>query len=313
MDIVKKLESLGERQGKTAIEAGEYLMAYLKSKKVAFSVEPIETELPTAKSKLVADGKAVESMPASFVGGTISGNSAITSSLISSKYLIDVPNINFNPKSETVSRSNFYFAPSVAVRATDISTIVKAKKVSAEVKVTKKKYGLSQILVGNAINPKTIIFSHYDSIGPGALDNASGTAVCLSLACSNPELLQDALFVFDPNEELSYDYPTYWGGGYRVFEERYGDLLAQARSVVVVDCVGNGPVQEIRDPKILKLAFPLWNMKAIKGDVVTLGSNIEKLMEIYHSDADTSDLIEEKYLEEAKSIVKKLIKQTMLK
>lgn len=75
--------------------------------------------------------------------------------------------------------------------------------------VKPKKHNSLNILVGNNINPKNIFFAHYDSVGIGATDNASGVGILMNIIINFPKSLRDNLFVFSGNEELSYDYPTY--------------------------------------------------------------------------------------------------------
>ena len=310
--LIKKLTSLGERQGNLTIAAAGIIESFLREKKVVFAVENVVAELPEGTSKLMVDGKILPSLPTSFIGGTINGKTAIVSSLIPSKYLIGVPNINFNPKCREISRSNFYFAPSVAVEPARISEILAGNMIQCSVRVKKRRFNLPQFLVGNLKSPRVVVFSRYDSIGPGAIDNSSGTAVCLSLVASCPNLLEDALFIFDPNEELSYDRPTYWGHGYRVFERRNARILRDAKRVIVVDCVGNGVPTVIRDPKILELAFPIKNKERLEGDLVTVGADIGRLMDVYHSNLDLDGEISLDCLRKAEELVKKLITENML-
>ena len=132
----------------------------------------------------------------------------------------------------------------------------------------KKKQNTYQILIGNIKTPRNIIFSHFDSIGNGAIDNASGTAIMIQVILSNKKSLKDNLFVFDGNEEISYDKPVYWGKGYRNFEKKYGKQISKAEKLIVIDCVG-----------------------------------YDKLMNVYHSDLDIPELIKESYLEEALEIL----------
>lgn len=309
IEIVRALTALGERQGKTALRAAKIITRTLDRAQIAYTIETIDTFLPKASSTLCVDGKIIDSAPTSLVGGIIDGKSALTSSLISSRYLIDVPNINFNPKSLALSVSNFYFAPSLAIRCEDLPTVLKGKNVRGTVRVNKVRYSLPQILVGNLKNPSKIVFTHFDSIGPGAIDNASGTAVCLSLILTSPELLTQTLFVFDPNEEVSYDYPTYWGHGYRVFEKRHKKLLQKAESILSIDSVGNGSPQVIRDPKILNLAFPIADLASYLNKTVTIGGNIDKMMEVYQSEADLPQLLSQKYLEQTKRLALSLLRK----
>lgn len=305
--IVRALAALGERQGKTTIRAAKIITRALDRAGIAYSTETIDTFLPKASSILRVDGKIIDSAPTALVGGVINGKSALTSSLISSRYLIDVPNINFNPASRALSVSNFYFAPSLAIRSGDVPTVLKGKDVRGIVRVQKVQYSLPQILIGNLKNPSKIVFTHFDSIGPGAIDNASGTAVCLSLILTHPDLLSQTLFVFDSNEEVSYDYPTYWGHGYRVFEKRHKKLLQKAETILSIDSVGNGSPQVIRDPKILNLAFPIANLASFLNKTITIGGDIEKMMEVYQSEADLPQLLSEKYLEQTKQLALSLL------
>ncbi|MES2225916.1 MAG: M28 family peptidase [Patescibacteria group bacterium] len=307
LDIAEELVALGERQGDTAILAADTLARRLKEKNIEYQVETIDTWLPVASSSLTVDGKNVDSAPTSFIGGNISGKDALVSSLIPTRYLIDMPNINFNPRSRALSLPNFYFAPSLAVRSQDVDRILAGTKIEGVVEVEKRQYALPQLLVGNSTDPANIVFSHYDSIGPGAIDNASGTAVSLSLAM-DADFRKNTLFVFDPNEELSYDHPTYWGHGYRVFESRHADLLEKASRILVIDCVGNGVPQAISDPRILNLAFPILGLEKLLDKTLTIGGDIEKMLEVYQSDIDFTDLLTEKYLLETKDLIAGLLK-----
>ncbi len=301
--IVTGLLAFGERQGTQAKKAGVYLANALRAGGVDYTIEYVDTFLPKASSLLRIDGKLIPSAPTSFVGGKIGSAEKLVSSLIPTRYLIEVPNINFNPRSRALSRPNFYFAPSLAVHAQNVSKIIGAKKIAGTVRVVKERFSLPQLLVGNTKNPENIVFCHYDSIGPGAIDNASGTAVCLATALTRPELLKTTLFVFDPNEELSYDKPAYWGHGYRAFEARHSKLLKSCKKILVVDCVGNGKPQIIRDPSILYLAFPLKNITPLLKKTATLGGDIDKMMEVYQSDKDLANMVSEKSLQDAAAML----------
>jgi hypothetical protein len=307
LPLITQLTDLGERQGPVTLLASQILTRQLERNQIPYVIESLETFLPVASSKLLVDGELIDSLPTSFIGGTIESKEALVSSLIPTRYLIDVPNINFNPRSVALSRPNFYFAPSLAVRRQEIEKILAATTISGEVTVKKTLFSLPQILVGNRENPSTIIFSHYDSIGPGAIDNASGTIVCLDLLTKNPSLLTTTLFVFDPNEELSYDFPTYWGHGYRVFESRYKDLLESTAKIIVVDCVGNGEPQIISDPKIVNLAFPVASLASLLSKTVTIGGDIDTMMEVYQGDTDLPSLLSEEMLIKTRDLVKSLI------
>ncbi|MEA2701854.1 MAG: hypothetical protein QOE22_563 [Candidatus Parcubacteria bacterium] len=308
MNIVRALTEFGERQGQATIRAGEYIENLLITGGViTYGKEFIEVELPHASATLRADTKEIKCAPTSFIGGKINDKDALVSSLVPSRYLLTVPNINFNPRSDSLSRPNFYFAPALAVRKKDMPRILTAQKVEGTVYVRKMRHRLIQFLIGNRKSPEVVLFAHYDSIGPGAMDNASGTAVCISIALKHPEVLSKVLIVLDPNEELSYDSPTYWGHGYRVFEKRHPLLLRNAKRVIVVDSVGNGKPQIFRDSHTLNLAFPLKAVARLRGDVLTVGGDVEGMMEFYQSDTDVPSQLTEGFLEETEELVLKLV------
>lgn len=300
MAFLRKLTSLYERQLVQEKKAAELIKQEIKSCDIPFFVQRFATQVPVfISSKVVADGKLIPSFPTSFVSGTITDNHHLVSSLISSQRLIGDANINFNPVCNGISRSNHYFAPSVAVSRDSLPALCKAKKIRADIKVKKQSYTSENILIGNRKNPKNILVCHYDSFGPGAIDNASGTTVLLNLAITFPSLLGHTLFVIGGNEELSYDQPIYWGRGYRMFEKNYTPQLQKARAIYVVDCVGNGKTTFDYRTDIARLGFPIKNLERWQKKIALVYGDFEKLMKVYHSDLDTADLVNEKYLDDA--------------
>ncbi len=307
-NIIKDLISLCPRQGKNLAKTKRYLIAYLKKSGVKVKEEDFAITVPLiTKTSLTVDNKAIHCLGCSFIGGNIINKDTILSSTIPSRYNLDLPNINFNPYSAGICRNNFYFAPALAVARSDVAKIVKARSVNGKVVVKKYEGRAAHLLVGNTRNPHTIVFAHYDSIGQGATDNASGVAVMLQIITEFPKTLADTLYVFDGNEELSYDYPTYWGHGFRVFEKRHNSLLAEAKQIIIVDCVGNGPTKISSNPQLLELAFPIKNSAKWLNKTSTLYGDIGKLMAVYHSEADSLDQLTEKYLHEAANILQQLI------
>lgn len=310
-EIIKKLVSFGDRQGDGVFNAYKYLVELLKERNIKFRTEVYKVDLPIwNKSILKADRVVIPSLPTGLSSGTIKDSSVITTSLISSKHFLDTPHINFNPKTKKISRANFSFAPSFAVSRNYISKICNANKIEGKLEVIRTKQNTYQIMIGNTKNPKNIIFSHFDSIGTGAIDNASGTAVMLEAIVSNQRLLTDNLFVFDGNEEISYDYPIYWGKGYRNFEGKYAKQIANANRLIVVDCIGYDITTVLSGPSdrhIIKLAFPIKNIDKYSDKIKLITSDYDKLMNVYHSDLDQPELIKEKYLKEALRVLNKQI------
>lgn len=301
-NLIKRFTEMGERQFSAAKKAAELIKNELTKNGISFESQYFNVEIPRGKSLLKVDGRIIPSLPTSYISGKINSNFSMVSSLIPSRYLIDVPNINFNPQCSAISRSNMYFAQSVAIARADVSKVLSGKKIVGNVVVSKIKTVNEQILVGNTRNPKKTFFCHYDSIGKGAIDNASGVVLLLQNIFSNPKSLENNLFVFDGNEELSYDFPTYWGRGYREFFSNKKSVFLKNRmkskieNIYVVDCVGYGDLTLYSDKRISNLAFPVPENLIGGAKVNILSGRYEKLMEVYHSDLDDGGMIEEKYL-----------------
>jgi hypothetical protein len=308
MGFIRDLVAIGERQLKKETEAAELIMQTLDAYGISYTKQLFWTRIPQYRdASFRVDGKAIPAIPTCFVGGTIESKEYIVSSLISSQPLIHQENINFNPNARTISRSNHYFAPAFAISKTDVPKVIKAQKVKGTVEVTPMRHRSMNILVGNIENPRYVVFCHYDSLGPGAIDNASGTGVLMSLIIDHSDTLQDTVYVIAGNEELSYDDPLYWGHGYRVFEQKYKRVLDRAESIISVDCVGHGKPELSQDPAIIRLAFPIKNLKKWEKKNYTVFADLDILSEVYHSDADTLSLLKKKYLQQCVELLLKKI------
>ena len=296
---VNRLCLLGERQGDNEIMARQYIEQVLRLLKTSHVLKKFQACIPITKShQLIVDGKIVPSEPTSFVSGLIDLQSEIFSS-------IDVTRsqnkaiINFNPKcKEAISKATFYQNPSLAVKTCDVARIKNAKSINGFINITKHKYESANILVGNLINPQIIIFTHYDSIGTGAVDNASGVAVLLKLIEIFPEVKKTALCIFSGNEELSFDKPVYWGHGYREFEKKHINLLKAAKKILVIDSVGHAKPQFMRSEKLVCMGLPLINIKLLLNKTCALSADFDKLMTFYHSPMDTPQQIKELYMDQ---------------
>lgn len=298
--IIKDILVFSPRQLENELKTAHYILSVLEKHKIDYKLEEFVTYIPDfQKYYLFADGKKIKAEPCCFKSGFLKSKYNLISSLISSQVFIDKPNLNFNPECEGMSLSNFYFAPAFALSRGEVDKVLKAQKVSGYVKVKKIRHKTFNILVGNIKNPKTISFAHFDSIKKGAIDNASGTSVLLQTVISFPNFLKENLFVFSANEEISYDYPVYWGHGFRVFEKEYFKLLKNCKKILVVDCVGNGNVQENKDLDLVKLGFPIENIKKFKGKTSLIHSDMEDLMKVYHSELDTIDKLSDRFLEQS--------------
>src|SRR6266568_4200342 len=159
--FIKTLLQFSPRQGANETKAREYLCSLLERENIPYQLQKFITMLPlTDKVELLGDGKKIDCEPTTFTGGKIEGKDNIISSLISSQKFLSEPNINFNPDCDTISLSNFYFAPSVAVDKNGLNQLLKSKEVNAEIKVTPYQHESANILVGNSKNPKNILIAH---------------------------------------------------------------------------------------------------------------------------------------------------------
>lgn len=310
-ELIHKLTELSERQLEQETAARFLLEETLVQHGVEFFAQEYNTHIPYFKDwDLEVDGEKIDSLPSGLISGEITSKSAILSSLISSQHNLYDANINFNPECEVVSRSNFYFAPALAIQRSDVQRVVMAKKIKGHVSVEKTAHQTANLLVGNRTNPKVIVFSHYDSISTGAVDNASGTALMLDLVLHNRELLSEVLFAFCGNEELSYDEPVYWGHGYREFEAVYDQQLVSANKILVVDSFGHSEPEAITDVSLMKLAFPIVGIQVHAHKTVVLAGDIQKLMPFYHARNDTPDNIKKEYYDQTHAVAMRLIAET---
>lgn len=304
LTFIAKLLALSPRQGVGEQAAAELIRTTLRQWQLPYTEQVFATTVPYhEQAQLLVDGEEVSCKNTSFVGGVVEGVSSLHSSLIPSRYLLEVPNINFNPHCNSISRSNYYFAPSVAVAAQDVMRLISARNVRVQTQVSRYEFEAANILVGNSKDPTTILIAHYDSIEVGATDNAAGVATLLAIAIAQPEILEQVLLVFSGNEELSYDQPTYWGHGFRAFEEEYERQLAAARSIIIVDVVGNGaPVLE-RNDGLAYLAFPITHLAVWQEKILLCYADVPKLLRVYHSAEDIIEQLDAESLQQALTLL----------
>jgi len=285
--LIKDLCAIGERQLAGEKKARKIIERFLKQHKIDYAVEEYDTYIPKyGRFGLTIDGKKVDCEPCGYISGKIESNYTVLSSLISSQKNIYDANINFNPACGQISRSNHYFAPALAINRKDVQKVVTAKQIDGFMTVKKTEHRSANILVGNIENPKYIVFSHYDSVSVGAVDNASGTALSLEYIVEHPEALAFTLFALCGNEELSYDAPLYWGHGYRVFEDNHGAMLENVEKILVLDSFGHSAPQKITSLDIVTLGFPIKSIGKYLPRVTMIAGSLEGLMTFYHAKND---------------------------
>ncbi len=296
--FIRTLYLLGERQLEKETRARRIIEEKLAQHDSPYLLEKFTTYVPRFQSaKLTVGGKAIPCASSSLVSGEITQPNHLISSLTSSQNFLRVENINFNPLCASISRSNHYFAPSLAIPRRYVSCLFGAQKVRGKVVVRKQRHNSANVLVGNTSSPRYLVFSHYDSIYGGAVDNASGTALSLYLLIQQPALLKNTLFVFAGNEELSYDAPIYWGHGYREFERRHDSFLRNAKKIFVLDCIGYSKTFFVRDYRTVVLGFPVKCLPEIAKKTYLVIGDYQQMMKFYHSELDKPYLIDERELE----------------
>lgn len=308
IEFIKKLIRLAPRQLENEMLTRNLIINILKLNNIEFILQNFSVPIPIyEKYFLKADKKYIRCLPTALKSGSIINKDNIVSSLLFSHEIPNESNINFNPYCRSISQPNFYFGPSLAISREDLPKIFTAKKIEGSVKVKKFPHKSANILAGNSKNPKNIIFAHYDGLGKGAVDNSSGVATSLEAIILHRHILKDNLIIFAGAEELSFDNPTYWGYGFRVFEKKYSKLMKQAKKIIIIDGVGSNIPQRIIDTKSVFLFFPVKNFKRLFSKIFVLSSadNFNKFMEFYHSDLDDISRINKKHLNAA---IKKLIK-----
>lgn len=309
--FVKSLSAIYHRQLENETKAANFITTLLDDYRIFYKEQKFATAIPRFdKTELLADGQKIQAISTSLVSGVIEGKFNMISSMISSQRFIGDANINFNPCCRGISRSNHYFAPSLAVAPKDLLRLCEAKHIRGEVQVTAQKHISKNFLIGNMTAPQVVLFCHYDSIGPGATDNAAGTAVLLKLIIDYPETLRNCLFVIAGNEELSYDYPVYWGRGYRIFEKKYKSLLENARLLLTVDCVGDGKTTVDNRMSMVRLGFPIKNLEKWRDKTHLIYGSFHGLMEVYHSDLDLPHRVKKEFLEDSVAVIKGLVDKT---
>ena len=272
------------------IESAKYLKEQIRYSSNSFKVQKFSTQVQVVTSvQLRLDGENVGCLGCSFESGKITSKKQI----------------HFSSHSDYISTPNYYQTPSVSISRLDQEKLNQVKEIDGNVTVEKYSYLSQNFLVGNIDDPKTIIFTHYDSLWGGAIDNAGGVSVCLKLISDNPSQIKNNLFVFAGNEELSYDFPNYWGYGYRQFEKYYLPQLRQARKIIVVDGVG------LTSPDIftedLDSFLPLKNLKTFQNKIKVISSKQAEVLKCYHCQEDTPEKISLEYLNQSENLIAQML------
>lgn len=302
LDFIKKLITVSPRFGDNELKAATIIKAELDSKNIPFTTQPFTGFVPQiTKAELFVDGTEVPCIGSSFVGGEIPGGDNFISNMDSSDGNKYPYVIAYSPLTDNISVTEHYHVPSVTVSRTSIPLLLSATEVHGIVEVNKKEIKSENILVGNQVDPKNIIFAHYDSIiGDGAMDNGAAVTLLMDLT-QDKELIKNNLFVFAGNEELTYDTFKHDGYGFRVFEDKYKNLLLSATKVFSIDGIGIG-VTTISQT-MLKWVLQLKCLDEIKEKVWWMHGANDQNLKYFHTISDTIDNISQEHLTEAKDLL----------
>ena len=303
--IIKRLLDFSPRQGKNEIKAYQYLVSLLNTHTVPHTVQEFQTTIPTYHEvSLQADEIDIPCRGCGLESGTITRADQLISSLFDYDDDIYFPsNINFNPRNgTTISTPLLYKHAAIAICARDVDKIINATNIQGKIVVKPYTFTSHNILVGNTTNPSVLAITHYDGLDGGAVDNASGVSVLMDILLHEKHILDNSLFVFAGNEELSYNMPLYWGNGYREFQKKYNNLFMSVKRIVAIDSVGYEKPMVNTDLHRIQNAFPFDNVDQLASKMAHICCSFSGMMSFYHSEADKIDLVKPEFLELAKNL-----------
>ncbi len=301
--LIKSLERLNPRKGRNEEKTFKLISRLLEKNSIGFEVQKFRNAIP--KYKVKSDLK-IKFIPNCFASGKIEKINIVSNIEYREDYIF--PNINFNPYCNDISLATFYYVPSIVISKKDLLKL--PEEIKVEIKVKKEKFISKNILIGNLKNPKNIIFTHYDTLLNGAIDNSSGTAILIYYILKNGNALKENLFAICGSEELSFEKP-YWCKGYREFEKEYFDIMKNSKKLIFVDSIGHKKPKIVKEKEMLKEAANLKNFESLYKKIYVLTSisslNDKEFLSIYHSNLDTIKNIKEEFLIEAIKILNSLL------
>ena len=304
-DIIKDLEKFSPRNNEESINnTSKYIKENLEKVGIDFFDQYFKVSIPFDEGSYIIldNGEKIIGKANSFVSGYFEEKNIYSSQNINQE--INIPHINYNQYYDAFSGVIFYDFPVINIKKSDLIKVINSEEIKVYVNVKRKLIKNENILVGNIENPKNIIFTHFDTIFNGALDNSSGTATLLYGIINNKINLKENLIVFSGCEELSYDRPYYWGYGYRIFEYEYKEILEKSKKIIVYDMLGHSKPTLTKE--YIKEAFPIMSEYLYEKSILISESNNDWI-KFYHSDADTIDKINEYYIEEGLNLLLKIL------
>jgi hypothetical protein len=305
IDIIKDLEKFSPRNNEESLKnTSKYIKENLEKVGIDLYNQYFKVSIPFDEGSYIIldNGEKIIGKANSFVSGYFEEKNIYSSQNINQE--INIPHINYNQYYDVFSGVIFYDFPVINIKKSDLIKVINSEEIKVYVNVKRKLIKNENILVGNIENPKNIIFTHFDTIFNGALDNSSGTATLLYGIINNKIDIKENLIVFSGCEELSYDRPYYWGYGYRVFEYEYKEILEKSEKIIVYDMFGHSKPTLTKE--YIREAFPIMSEYLYEKSILISESNNDWI-KFYHSDADTIDKINEYYIEEGLNLLLKIL------
>jgi hypothetical protein len=297
--LLTELVLISPRRGKNEPIAADLIKQFLNKENIPFEIQEFPASVPvTMKAELLVDGKNIPCLGTSFVSGNITKNVSIQEPYEKTGAQ---EMIIYNPIAQGICAQSLKEIPALAVNVEYVDILKNSRNISGRVEVEAEEFLSQNILVGNKVNPKKIIFAHYDSIvGAGALDNAAAVDVLYQTIMSNKSLLNDYLFVFAGIEEESIsNHDGYYG--FEIFDKKYAYLMNSTEEIVILDGVG------VSEPywthENIDWVFGIPRLSEIEHKTVLMENDQSIVRQYYHSPLDTIDIINQKYIDEARDLL----------
>ena len=304
LELLEAHTKISPRRGKNESIAAELIKEFLIKAGLQFLTQTFQASIPKfTKAILNADGKDISCLGTSFVSGEITLNVSIQEPYekTGAKEMII-----YNPISKGICAQSLKEVPALAVSVSDVELLKNSKEITGIVEVEEEEFQSQNILVGNADNPRKIVFAHYDSIvGSGALDNAAAVDVVYETILADRALLDNNLFVFAGCEEESFsNHDGYYG--FEMFDKEYGSLLDLADEIIVIDGIG------VSDPywtnQNIDWVFGIPRLNQILSKVISMENDQSIVRQYYHSALDTLEILSPEFIAKAKDLLLKRLR-----
>ncbi|ALU12204.1 hypothetical protein EYM_01360 [Ignicoccus islandicus DSM 13165] len=298
---MRKLYDLSPRLYENIEKTAEFIKEELSKRGVSYYEVTGKVRLPVYLKCEVFDER-VPCKPTGFESGSVEPVAFDTYELFKRDEIPSEAAFLYNSKCPSISTALYTKVPSITVSRKDVRKVWEGS--GGEIEVTWKEYPFTEVLVGNLEDPVGTVFIHYDSFGGGSVDN--GAAVAITLERITEIDLSKNLIVFSAPDELSDEWPIYWGYGFRHLENEFKDVLERSEVIVAYDSIGLSEPIVTRNLEDLRELLPFRNENFLS-KAVGITSDWEKLFEIYHSDLDVPEAVNYSYASSSWEVLKKVL------